>query len=978
MEDHNRSQAPERSDRTEGQAPPPQKQSSTPPLGSKHMVFDVANWHPKPVKRPRPVKSCTECRRRKLRCDRRCPCSQCQRSYRVCKYGSGGNGSAGSPSKSADPNNPNADSDGSEDEEDDDDMAPGSADGGERPLKRHLSRPGSGSTPQHAHAMPMTTTTSSNHPPPNNSSLNLLLNPSSPTQHHTNLPTPGHGHYHQHQHHHYQQQQQQPQGSYQPSSQPSVPASMQSSFPSLAQISSTLENPEPLMSYQGDNLRKLAASYVLQFMMRMERLENVAKATDPYALSDLPAVPSSSLLSQLHLRQQPSRDQQQRVIEASSTTMRSLSVKGRNGLRTRYFGQNSTRVLLNLFDEAKDFMSDQAKRDTTGDLFLRLERIHTALQENHQQTMKPITVYVDSIMPVQKRMADILPRRDVCDRLISAYVNVSEGLYRVIHVPTFRQEFEAYCAHGVTGGSPGGQGVAEDFLPRLLCIMCIGGRFETDSKGLAYDRSDGVHIPTACALVRSWLDGLRGKPSVDMMTLQTEVLLLHASRMISPRSQRIWTELGMISRLAMAMGLHRDPSEFTPDITPFQAECRRKLWFTILDMDLHVSLASSLPSALRPGEFTCRPPRNLDDADLFPEMPSLPQGKPMDQYTEGQMQLFAADTLPLRMRASDLLCNIDSLTDYWDVLGVGGDLEKVLDDINCLFPRNAALNNHQKHKEWRMRAMLDMHVRRPLLALYRPFALSASAECPPPAVISDVYLKSSMAMLTYMEELDPTIPGFDDVSHMYYVILRNDIVQAAFSVCYYIMQAVAAEKSPGPSGPPGGNGASSGTTRAADGSSPPMGHGPPGGGRNSSTVLNGSGAPRKTSLIWTSTYMIRTVERTVENLARLVNDLSFDLRDVIALATVLGSVMPAANQAQRSDHIRTQVGRVLDTCVEKLRNHSSVAIRSAVLGQSLPPIAHHTPGYDGRQLLPNGKPAQADESAHWDTSFWDIWTPKSA
>jgi hypothetical protein len=123
---------------------------------------------------------------------------------------------------------------------------------------------------------------------------------------------------------------------------------MQNSFPSLAQISSTLENPEPLMSSEGDNLRKLAASLLLQCMVRMERLEKLVVARDPSALSDMPAFPSSSVLSQLHLRQQPSRDQQQRVIEASSTTMRSLSVKGLNGLRTRYFGQNSTRVLLNL------------------------------------------------------------------------------------------------------------------------------------------------------------------------------------------------------------------------------------------------------------------------------------------------------------------------------------------------------------------------------------------------------------------------------------------------------------------------------------------------------------------------------------------------------------------------------------------------------------------------------------------------------
>lgn len=38
------------------------------------------------VKRPRPVKSCTECRKRKLKCDRSCPCSQCQKSGRTCRY----------------------------------------------------------------------------------------------------------------------------------------------------------------------------------------------------------------------------------------------------------------------------------------------------------------------------------------------------------------------------------------------------------------------------------------------------------------------------------------------------------------------------------------------------------------------------------------------------------------------------------------------------------------------------------------------------------------------------------------------------------------------------------------------------------------------------------------------------------------------------------------------------------------------------
>jgi hypothetical protein len=42
------------------------------------------------VKRPRPVKSCIECRKRKLKCDRLCPCSQCQKSHRNCRYAADG------------------------------------------------------------------------------------------------------------------------------------------------------------------------------------------------------------------------------------------------------------------------------------------------------------------------------------------------------------------------------------------------------------------------------------------------------------------------------------------------------------------------------------------------------------------------------------------------------------------------------------------------------------------------------------------------------------------------------------------------------------------------------------------------------------------------------------------------------------------------------------------------------------------------
>lgn len=58
----------------------------TPPHHSQQQTPTQNHQQQRSVKRPRPVKSCTECRKRKLRCDRLCPCSQCQKSNRTCKY----------------------------------------------------------------------------------------------------------------------------------------------------------------------------------------------------------------------------------------------------------------------------------------------------------------------------------------------------------------------------------------------------------------------------------------------------------------------------------------------------------------------------------------------------------------------------------------------------------------------------------------------------------------------------------------------------------------------------------------------------------------------------------------------------------------------------------------------------------------------------------------------------------------------------
>ncbi|KAM0251730.1 hypothetical protein ACHAQJ_008005 [Trichoderma viride] len=698
------------------------------------------------VKRPRPVKSCTECRKRKLRCDRNCPCSQCQKSGRPCKY---------APDQESANLSDGSDADGAE---------PG------RPAKRNFS--------------------------------------------HSTLPTMADSPYND------------------------VPVTAR---PAKTGDSTSL----PLLE---------------DLSLRMERLEKQVLVRSP-SRADLGG---------------------SRIVAAAPETIRGLTVK-RGALRTRYFGQNDPRVLLNLFDDAKAYVTHNSQREPVPSF----QALHKHLRGEMAKSMAPITVFVDSMMPIHKRMTDILPKKAVCDRLVTAYIETSETQYRIIHVPTFAEQYNQYWE---------GKPQPEHFLPQMLTVIAVSSRFETKSRGMGPERVEGVHIPTACALVRIWLDSLKGKQLVELATLQVEVLLLLAQRMIILRAQDSWNHLGFVVRMAMSMGLHRDPSEFEPRMTAFQGEVRRRLWFTVLDMDLYMSLLANMPCLTRDGDYSCRPPRNLDDSELFPDMAELPPSRPLDQVTDNQMQVYAAMTLPTRMKVAHMINRIDTIRDYQEVLDVGGKLDRFLEDINYIFPRHGSLSDAQKSRLWRNRVVLDMHVRRPLLALYRPFAMAAPEA---PTQISRAYLRSCMVILKYLDELDPALPHFDDIYEMYMQMLKRDIIQASLSVCYFIKPALRPSID--------GNMLAQAGLRAS-----------PGPADDFPTYIPDD------LMLWSPSRLISTVQKTIDLLVGHIR--GSDLKDILCIAVVLESVRKAD---ARSDEITNNLFDLLNACLrasnmtmEKLRNPS--------------------------------------------------------
>lgn len=97
--------------------------------------------------------------------------------------------------------------------------------------------------------------------------------------------------------------------------------------------------------------------------------------------------------------------------------------------------------------------------------------------------------------------------------------------------------------------------------------------------------------------------------------------------------------LGIIVRVAMRLGYHRDASRY-PQISTFDAEMRRRLWSMILTLDLKTSAQIGLPRMIREEETDTAEPKNLLDADFNEDTAELPHPRPITDITPVAYPIF--------------------------------------------------------------------------------------------------------------------------------------------------------------------------------------------------------------------------------------------------------------------------------------------------------------------------------------------------
>lgn len=396
-------------------------------------------------------------------------------------------------------------------------------------------------------------------------------------------------------------------------------------------------------------------------------------------------------------------------------------------------------------------------------------------------------------------MTKMLPPQDVCNKLIRVYFLESEGLYRTTRLSVFEKEYNEFW--------DGESNTHDSFLPRLLCMLCLAAQFGKGWRGRDRDGNATIHIPTAYALVGEWLDERTRTDTFDISILQTKLLHFFARKLISAKKSLVWVEVGYLARMGMQLGLHRDPMIQGASISAGEKESRRRLWFTLMELDVQTSIHLNLPCTFSWASVACASPGNFDEKEIEVDTLDVPFSRPLEQVTENHLQAYASGTLRVRTQAVELLARVGAWN-YEEVLTITRQLEKTLTNIAKLFP--TALGKplsapSSGHPEWRRRVYLDLHVRVPLMAIYRRYGLR-NPDCPPD--IRRGFLNSSMAVLAFLE-VDrgggggaSSDGGDPSATRVMLSMLRGVMVSAVLIVCHFIKSARGPDWEDGDGGAP--------------------------------------------------------------------------------------------------------------------------------------------------------------------------------
>lgn len=299
------------------------------------------------------------------------------------------------------------------------------------------------------------------------------------------------------------------------------------------------------------------------------------------------------------------------------------------------------------------------------------------------------------------------PDRDVAREMTQLYLDSFESSFRIFHVPSLWDVFERFW------NQP--QGLRADERLAVLIVIGLGSSLCTAEVRQRDNLEEKIQHWIYAA--ETWLSGPLEKDRLSIGGIQLHCLLILVRQVFSIGGDLVWTSIGSLIHRAMQMGFHRDP-KFLPPMTVFEAELRRRLWATILEMALQASLDSALPPRISLDDFDTEAPANISDEDLQQTSDTI---QPLEKgFTSASVQIALLEALPIRLRIVQSLNSLRTALTYSDTLELNKEIHNICRAHSRLMKDYADAGMTAFHRN-----LLDYLVRRFFIPLNCPFANQA-------------------------------------------------------------------------------------------------------------------------------------------------------------------------------------------------------------------------------------------------------------
>lgn len=369
---------------------------------------------------------------------------------------------------------------------------------------------------------------------------------------------------------------------------------------------------------------------------------------------------------------------------------------------------------------------------------------------------------------------DSIPTKQVCDQLVEGYFRTFEGVYRVLHVPSFRKEYEAYW-DGTGSSRP-------SVVLKILLVCAIGVAFYTGSDQASLRTSTAKWIQAAA----SWQAAPHVKSRLNMTGLQISILIILARQVCNIDGDHVWISTGALLRTAMLLGLHRDPLNFEK-IGMYHAEMRRRLWATVLEITVQSSLDMGMPSMISTEDYDTKAPANINDEEIGKVSEVSFISSPSSTFTACSVQITFMQTLPIRLEVVRLINSLQPNISYPTILRLGTDLTRGCRELTLFLRASLAAGHPITPFQIKLS---DALLRRFILNLHRPFFAQGNVN-PQHHFSRKICLDTSLAILAPTTTADEE----DDWMRLTYrcVGFYKHIVLFAISTVYFELNTVLRE-----------------------------------------------------------------------------------------------------------------------------------------------------------------------------------------